>query len=54
MVEPTGAETIVAAAVRRREVRGRFEPDSRPEPGEPRRSRVDMAHACLFDPETER
>ncbi len=37
-----------------REVVGSFEPDSAPHYGEKVDLGIDMAHACLFDPTTER
>jgi multiple sugar transport system ATP-binding protein len=54
VVEPTGAETIVIVRIGEREVVARFEPDSAPLEGETVTLAVDMAKACLFDPETER
>ena len=54
MVEPTGAETMVVLRVGDREVVARFEPDDAPAVGERVTLAVDMAKACLFDPETER
>jgi multiple sugar transport system ATP-binding protein len=54
LVEPTGAETIAMLKLGARDVVGRFEPDAAPEPGETFALGIDMAHACLFDPNTER
>ncbi len=54
MVEPTGAETIAVLRFGDREVVGRFDPDAAPRMGETIDLGIDMAHACLFDPETER
>ncbi len=54
LVEPTGAETIVMLRFGDREVVGSFEPDSAPRYGEKVDLGIDMAHACLFDPTTER
>ncbi|MBV9671780.1 MAG: TOBE domain-containing protein, partial [Verrucomicrobia bacterium] len=53
VVEPTGAETIVIVRIGNREVIARFEPDAAPSVGEKVTLVVDMAKACLFDPETE-
>ncbi len=54
LVEPTGAETIAMLKLGNRDIVGRFEPDSAPHAGETFSLGVDMAHACLFDPTTER
>ena len=54
LVEPTGAETIVTLKLGGRDVVGRFEPDDAPRTGETLTFGIDMAHACLFDPSTER
>ena len=54
MVEPTGSETIVIVRVGEREVLARFEPDEAPAVGDRVTLAVDMAKACLFDPENER
>jgi multiple sugar transport system ATP-binding protein len=53
VVEPTGAETIAVVRIGRREVIARFEPNAAPAVGETVTLGVDMAKACLFDPETE-
>src|ERR1700676_5176403 len=53
VVEPTGAETMVIVRIGSREVIARFEPDAAPAVGETVKLAVDMAKACLFDPETE-
>jgi multiple sugar transport system ATP-binding protein len=53
VVEPTGAETMVIVRIGSREVIACFEPDAAPSVGETVTLAVDMAKACLFDPETE-
>jgi multiple sugar transport system ATP-binding protein len=53
VVEPTGAETMVVVRIAGREVIARFEPNAAPPIGQPVKLAVDMAKACLFDPETE-
>src|ERR1700692_1416664 len=53
VVEPTGAETITIVRIGNREVIARFEPDAAPSVGETVTLAVDMAKACLFDPETQ-
>ena len=53
VVEPTGAEIMVILRIGSREVIARFEPDVAPSVGETVTLAVDMAKACLFDPETE-
>jgi len=53
LVEPTGAETIVVLKLGERDIVGRFDPDSAPQPGETLALGIDMAHACLFDPQTQ-
>jgi multiple sugar transport system ATP-binding protein len=53
VVEPTGAETMVVVRIAGREVIARFEPHAAPPIGQPVKLAVDMAKACLFDPETE-
>jgi multiple sugar transport system ATP-binding protein len=53
VVEPTGAETMTIVRIGNREVIARFEPDAAPAVGETVTLAVDMAKACLFDPETE-
>ncbi len=54
IVEPTGAETIAMLKLGNRDIVGRFEPDGAPQAGETLALGIDMAHACLFDPSTER
>jgi multiple sugar transport system ATP-binding protein len=54
VVEPTGSETIVIVRLGEREVLARFEPDEAPAVGDRVTLAVDMAKACLFDPENER
>ena len=53
VVEPTGAETIALLRIGERDVVGRFDPDGAPRLGELLPLGIDMAHACLFDPETQ-
>ncbi len=53
VVEPTGAENMVIVRIGGAEVIARFEPDSTPAVGETVTLAVDMAKACLFDPETQ-
>jgi multiple sugar transport system ATP-binding protein len=53
VVEPTGAETMVVVRIAGREVIARFEPNAVLSIGQPVKLAVDMAKACLFDPETE-
>jgi multiple sugar transport system ATP-binding protein len=53
VVEPTGAETIAILRFGALEVTGRFDPDTAPRMGERMELGIDMAHACLFDPETQ-
>jgi multiple sugar transport system ATP-binding protein len=53
VVEPTGAETHAILKVSGREIVGRFDPDGAPRLGELLPLGIDMAHACLFDPETQ-
>ena len=53
VVEPTGAETMVIVRVGGREVIASFEPHGAPSVGEKVTLGVDMAKACLFDPDTE-
>ena len=53
VVEPTGAETMVVVRIAGKEVIARFEPNAAPAVGEHVKLAVDMAKACLFDPETE-
>ena len=54
LVEPTGAETMAVMKIGETEVVGRFDPDTAPRAGETITLGVDMSHACLFDPETQR
>ncbi|MDB5623823.1 MAG: transporter related protein [Devosia sp.] len=54
VVEPTGAETMAVLRVGELEVVGRFTPDEAPRMGEDMIVSVDMTHACLFDPATQR
>ena len=53
VVEPTGAETMVVVRIGGKEVIARFEPNASPAVGERVKLAVDMAKACLFDPETQ-
>jgi multiple sugar transport system ATP-binding protein len=53
VVEPTGAETNAVLKIADREIIGRFDPDDAPRLGELLPLGVDMAHACLFDPNTQ-
>jgi multiple sugar transport system ATP-binding protein len=53
VVEPTGSETMAVLRAGGREIMVRYEPEDAPEPGQMAELRVDMAKACLFDPETE-
>ena len=54
VVEPTGAETMAVMRVGDTEIVGRFDPDGAPTMGENILLGVDMAHACLFEPDTQR
>ena len=54
VVEPTGAETMAVLRFGALEVVGRFDPDGAPRMGETMPLGIDMAHACLFDPETQK
>jgi multiple sugar transport system ATP-binding protein len=54
VVEPTGAETMAVLRLGELEVVGRFTPDEAPVMGEEMVVSVDMTHACLFDPTTQR
>lgn len=54
VVEPTGAETMAVLRLGEMEVVGRFTPDEAPLMGEEMMVAVDMTHACLFDPTTQR
>ena len=49
-----GSETIVIVRLGEREVLARFEPDEAPAVGHRVTLAIDMAKACLFDPESER
>ena len=53
LVEPTGAETHAILRLGEKEIIGRFDPDVAPRMGETLALGIDMAHACLFDPETQ-
>jgi multiple sugar transport system ATP-binding protein len=53
LVEPTGAETIVVLKIGDRDIVGRFDPDGAPQSGESLELGIDMAHVCLFDPDTQ-
>jgi multiple sugar transport system ATP-binding protein len=53
VVEPTGAETHAILKLGGQEIVGRFDPDGAPRLGELLALGIDMAHACLFDPETQ-
>jgi multiple sugar transport system ATP-binding protein len=53
LVEPTGAETMAMLRLGEREVVGRFDPDGAPRMGETLTLGIDMAHAHLFDPQTQ-
>jgi multiple sugar transport system ATP-binding protein len=54
MIEPTGAETIVALRLGGEPVLARISPDIRPEPGALAPFALDTRRICLFDPATER
>jgi multiple sugar transport system ATP-binding protein len=54
LVEPTGAETMAVMKIGETEIVGRFDPDGAPRTGENITLGVDMSHACLFDPTTQR
>jgi multiple sugar transport system ATP-binding protein len=54
LVEPTGAETMAVMKVGDVEIVGRFDPDHAPRMGESITLGVDMSHACLFEPSTQR
>ena len=54
LVEPTGAETMAVMRVGETEIVGRFDPDHAPHMGENITLGVDMSHACLFEPSTQR
>jgi multiple sugar transport system ATP-binding protein len=53
VVEPTGAETMAMLRFGDLEVVGRFDPDGAPRMGETLTLGIDMAHAHLFDPQTQ-
>ena len=53
VVEPTGPETMVVVRLGGREMVARFEPDAAPAVGDRVSLAVDMAKACLFDPDTQ-
>ena len=53
VVEPTGPETMVMVRVAGRELIARFEPDAAPAVDDRVSLAVDMARACLFDPDTQ-
>ena len=52
VVEPTGAETMAVLRIGTGEITGRFDPHDQPRRGETMVLDVDMARACLFDPDT--
>jgi multiple sugar transport system ATP-binding protein len=54
LVEPTGAETIAVMRLGGLEIVGRFDRDHAPQTGEEVELGIDMARACLFDPETKK
>jgi multiple sugar transport system ATP-binding protein len=54
LVEPTGAETMAVMRVGDQEIVGRFDPDEAPVMGESIMLGIDMSHACLFEPSTQR
>ncbi len=54
VVEPTGAETMAVLRLGNQEITGRFDPDEAPRMGEEIALGIDMRHACLFDPTTQR
>ena len=54
MIEPTGAETIVALRLGGEPVLARISPDIRPAPGALAPFALDTRRICLFDPATER
>jgi multiple sugar transport system ATP-binding protein len=54
LVEPTGAETMAVLRLGETEVIGRFESDGAPRTGEQLKLGIDMSHACLFEPDTQR
>jgi multiple sugar transport system ATP-binding protein len=54
LVEPTGAETVANLRIGDCEAVGRFDPDGAPEAGEQLDLGIDMAPACLFDPNTQK
>jgi multiple sugar transport system ATP-binding protein len=54
VVEPTGAETMAVMRLAGVEIVGRFDPDEAPDAGQSVDLAIDMSHACLFDPVSER
>jgi multiple sugar transport system ATP-binding protein len=54
LVEPTGAETMAVMRIGDSEIVGRFDPDDAPRMGEDITLGIDMSHACLFDPSSQR
>jgi len=54
MIEPTGAETIVALRLGGEPALARISPDIRPAPGSLAPFALDTRRICLFDPMTER
>lgn len=54
IVEPTGAETIAVMHLGDLEIIGRFPPDEAPAMGEEIDLALDMSHACLFNPTTQK
>jgi multiple sugar transport system ATP-binding protein len=54
LVEPTGAETMAVMKIGDTEIVGRFDPDDAPHMGENITLGIDMAHACLFEPSTQK
>jgi multiple sugar transport system ATP-binding protein len=54
VVEPTGAETMAVLRIGETEVIGRFDSDGAPHTGEQLKLGIDMSHACLFEPDTQR
>ena len=52
VVEPLGAENLVTLKLGANEMKGRFAPDVRPDPGSRLRVALDPAHFHLFDAET--
>jgi multiple sugar transport system ATP-binding protein len=54
LVEPTGAETMAVMRLGDKEIVGRFDPDGAPLMGENLKLGIDMSHACLFEPSSQR